>query len=462
MKFKNWILSISLVIILFGLFSFYYLHMKPARPNIILILIDALRKDHLGCYGYQKNTSPNIDLFAEEAFKFEDTISTCSWTSPSIASLFTSLYVSSHGLLTHSQKTTDILDLNLVTLAEVLKENGYTASAFVANRWIREEFNYHQGFDLFKQVGIDVYRPSAASLRERFFSWLADKPQKPFFAYLHFMDVHGPYLPPYPYNTLFTSEKGRELTPEEIVKLRYLRIGDQKDLNFYISQYDGGIRYCDYHIGKILDHLKKEKLYDESVIIITSDHGEAFFEHGACDHGFTLYNEEIRVPLLMRLPSSMPYIINEYCKPQLSDIGVTLLNLIGTKFPYQVDGQNLVSLSKKKTRQPTKKRIYSEEYMKGFPKVAVIENDRKYIYHIPQKRIVEVYNLANDDKEYNNLVSTYESGLKGQEEKEIEDWLRRKAEWRDTIINQKEQAVIDPRVREQLKSLGYLHNGEED
>ena len=127
------VLSIALIIA-FGLF--HYLKTQ-SKPNIIIILVDALRKDHLGCYGYSGNTSPNIDRFASEAIKFNNCISACSWTSPSIASLFTSLYVSSHGLMTHSNKDTDVLALELVTLAEALKENGYITAAFVANRWIR-------------------------------------------------------------------------------------------------------------------------------------------------------------------------------------------------------------------------------------------------------------------------------------------------------------------------------------
>jgi len=314
---------ILLFIILPSALLYFYFNQK-VQPNIIIIMIDALRKDHLSCYGYYRNTSPKIDEFAEDAIQFENTVSTCSWTSPSIASLFTSLYVSGHGLMTHSQKSTDILDLQFETLAEVLKKNGYMTSAFIANRWIREEFNYHQGFDTFEQVGGDIPRPSAAAVKEKAVAWLKNKAKQPFFAYIHFMDVHGPYYPPYPYNTFFTSQNKRELTLQEYTKLRYLKYEGQRDLNFYINQYDGEIRYCDYNIGKIIQYLKEADLYDDSIIILTSDHGEAFFEHGECDHGFTLYNEEIRVPLIIRFPSSADSSINDRINPQLIDIGVTI------------------------------------------------------------------------------------------------------------------------------------------
>ena len=166
-------------------------------------------------------------------------------------------------------------------------------------------------------------------------------------------------------------------------------------------------------------------------------------------------------PKVLRLPSSMDYIINEHLNPQLIDVGVTVLSLIGAQFPYTVDGLKLVSLNKKKPQKQIREKIYSEEYMKGFPKVGMIENDMKYIYNIRQKKIVEVYNLAEDDKETNNLLNTYGHDLNSQEAN-IKDWLGRKAEWRCGMINQKVRALINPSVREQLKSLGYLQNGGKD
>ena len=456
---KVFIIFILLIILLSAALLYHYSH--QVRPNLMIILIDALRKDHLGCYGYHRNTSPKIDEFARDAIRFQETISNCSWTSPSIASLFTSLYVSSHGLKTHSQKSTDILDLGFETLAEILKKHGYTTSAFITNRWIREEFNYHQGFDVFEQVAEDITRPIAASVRESVIAWLKNRPKKPFFTYIHFMDVHGPYFSPYPYNTLFTTEKKRALTPQEYNKLRYLRIEGQRDLNFYISQYDGAIRYCDYHIGKILEYLKEADLYDDSIIIVTSDHGEAFFEHGECDHGFTLYNEEIEVPLIMRLPSSMDYAINEHAKTQLIDLGVTILDIIGAGFPYEVDG---ISILLPDDGLHERQRIYSEEYMKGFPKVALIEGNMKYIFHIPEERIVEVYDLNKDDEEKNSLIGPgYPSDAYYRMKKEIRTWLEQKGALQKRISKKPDQAPIDPRTLEQLKSLGYIqYQGEND
>jgi arylsulfatase A-like enzyme len=271
------------------------------------------------------------------------------------------------------------------------------------------------------------------------------------------MDVHGPYFPPYPYNTLFTSEEKRELTPEEYMKLRYLKVEGQMDLNFYINQYDGEIRYCDYHIGKIIQFLKEKDLFKDSIIIITSDHGEAFFEHGACDHGFTLYNEEIKVPLLIRFPASFDFSIMEHKRPQLIDIGVTLLHLIGDGFPYDVDGRSLVSVSRKKDQESMRTRSFSEEYMKGIPKISMIEKDIKYIYHIPQGKIVEVYDLLEDDGEQNNLLDADSAVASySQQEEDIQTWLDRNESMRNRISKQKHQAEIDSRTLEQLKSLGYI------
>ncbi|MGA1843667.1 MAG: sulfatase [bacterium] len=446
-----------LVLAILGLAVILLYSTRVEMPNIVIILVDALRVDHLGCYGYNRDTSPNLDRFARDAIRFEGTVSTCSWTSPSIASLFTSLYVSSHGLMTHSQQRTDILAPDFETLAEVLKKRGYTTAAFVANRWIRKEFNYHQGFDLFKQVGTDMARPGAAAVRESVMEWFEPNPPPPFFLYIHFMDVHGPYIPPYPFNTMFTSKPGRKLTADEYGRLRYLRFEGQWDLNFYINQYDGEIRYCDYHIGKILDHLQESGLYDDSIIIITADHGEAFFEHGACDHGFTLYNEETMVPLLMRFPSSMACTADMSIPPQLVDIGATILSLINARFPYEVDGLCLVASPRRGNDQRTRQRIFSEEHMKGIPKVAMIEGHMKYIYHLPEERIVEAYDLQGDEGECTNLVmADRPDGVLNRKGDEIRAWLSRKSGVRKGIARTQNQAEIDPRTLEQLKSLGYI------
>jgi arylsulfatase A-like enzyme len=236
------------------------------------------------------------------------------------------------------------------------------------------------------------------------------------------------------------------------------------DLNFYINQYDGEIRYCDYHIGKIIQYVKEKGLFEDSVIIITSDHGEAFFEHGACDHGFTLYNEEIEVPLLMRLPDSMDFEINTQIKPQLIDVGVTLLNIIGAEFPYKVDGLSLITLRNDGNNEQKRHRIYSEEYMKGIPKAAMIEDDMKYIYHIPQESIVEIYNLSEDEgEEENQLMNDNLIASNVRKEKDIKTWLLHKEEQRNGISKKRQQTVIDPRTLEQLKSLGYIqHEGIQD
>ncbi|MBN2372275.1 sulfatase [bacterium] len=451
---------IALLVILLASSVYICFHIysnRRTRPNIFIILIDALREDHLGCYGYYRDTSPHIDEFARDSKKFEGVISACSWTSPSIASLFTSLYVSSHGLMTHSQKCTDILNPQFETLAEALKKKGYTTAAFIANRWIREEFNYNQGFDTFEQVGGDIPRPGAAAVKERVILWLKDRPKQPFFAYIHFMDVHGPYYPPYPYNTFFTRKNRRELTDQEYNKLRYLKYEGQRDLNFYISQYDGGIRYCDYNIGKIMQYLREAGLYNDSVIILTSDHGEAFFEHGECDHGFTLYNEEIRVPLIIRLPPSASSEINDCILPQLIDIGVTILDMIGARFPYDVDGLSLLCAIKKGKVDQWRDAQFSEEYMKGFPKAAMIKEGIKYIYNIFEGRIVEVYDMADDDREQNNLAAAHSfSDFYACIEKQIQEWLTGKECLRNKISGKRDRANIDARTLEQLKSLGYI------
>ena len=198
-------------------------------------------------------------------------------------------------------------------------------------------------------------------------------------------------------------------------------------------------------------------MYDDSIIIITADHGEAFFEHGACDHGFTLYNEEIKVPLLMRFPSSMACAADMRFPPQLVDIGATILHLIDARFPYEVDGISLVASPSMGDNERKRQRIFSEEHMKGIPKVAMIEGRMKYIYNIPEERIVEAYDLLEDEGEGTNLVMVDRPDVVlDRKERDIRAWLSQKNEVRKGIARTRDQAMIDSRTLEQLKSLGYI------
>ncbi len=254
---------------------------RPAQPNVLMIVIDSLRKDHMKSYGYERMTTPQIDRFSEDAIIFQRAVSQCSWTAPSVATLFSSLYPSTHKLvgLDHEQlrdrPLQHLLDLKITTLAEMLKEKGYATGGFVANHvWISRNNQYDQGFDVFDPIDSTDFKPRAPRLNVKALDWITQNNSRPFFAYLHYMDVHEPYDPPAPYDTLFKSDTVLKVKSSEIAQLKsghfFYETGSD-DLNHYIDLYDGEISYVDHYIGRLLNQMQEDELLKNTIVIITSD-----------------------------------------------------------------------------------------------------------------------------------------------------------------------------------------------
>jgi arylsulfatase A-like enzyme len=439
------------------------------KPNVIIILLDAARKDHLGLYGYTRNTTPNLDLLAPDSVVFTNAVTECPWTNPAIASLFTSLPPSAHGVTSyHMGKVgveTDCLNREIKTLAEILKEAGYRTGAFVANHWIGEKTLFDQGFDVFDPLGPE-FKPRAARLNKKALAWIEKNRGGPFFAYLHYFDIHGPYQPPEPYDTIFHTVPPAKFTTEQLHAMDahgggYISDGREKDggnLSYYIDKYDGEIRYVDSRIGGILSRLKELSLYDDSLIIVLSDHGEVFFEHGYYGHGYSIYSEEINIALIIKFPAKLGFQGRSGAAVSLADISTTIFEILGLRFPYPTVGQSLLG-------EPAKngtagRDLFSEELspiMKGAPKVALIKGDLKAIYRPNQSAVTEIYDLSKDPAEKSNLLKS-NPALAAAMKKEIEARLEDGRELRIKLGLIKSTAVIkDQKKIDQLRALGYIN-----
>jgi len=439
------------------------------RVNVFIIVIDALRKDHVGVYGYGRNTTPNIDRFARAATVFTNAVSECSWTHPAVASLFTSLPPSVHGVSSyHMDKTgvkTDILNPKLLTLAEAMKENGYHTGAFVANHWISERNAFHQGFDVFDPVAPE-FKPPAEKVTKKALKWITENREEPIFAYLHYFDPHGPYQPPPPYDQAFTTRPPRPFIEKgahtiDTLSGGYLSAGREKDrgnLSYYLDLYDGAILYADAQIGLLLDGLRKLDLYDNSLVVIVSDHGEAFFEHSTFDHGFTVYSEEINIPLIVKFPPPSPPRGGNGTAVSLADIGPTVLAAAGVRYHSFGAGRNLAELIKAEEQE--NKELFSEElspFMKGPAKVSLIEGKMKAIYRHASGTVEELYDLEKDPGEKKNLLKK-QPGIAAQMEKKIERRLKAGEDEREKRGLDRASTIIKDSERiEQLKSLGYIN-----
>lgn len=311
---------------------------KPLnKPNVIVITLDTLRARNLSFLGYEKLTTPHLEEFSRESILYSSAYAPTSWTLPSHASLFTGKWIHQHGADTQHQQ----LDGTQLTLAEILKGEGYQTAGFVAGPYVKARYGLSQGFDLYKdrldffeyhtlyerfsirrlfeEVCPKLFRfvfqtdgeKSAEELNEEVFEWLKNRRSGSFFLFLNYFDAHDPYtrgaeLREFPTeNAGLTADYANSL----IQKLYYdpkARVNNyrwNKELrDFMLSLYDAEIKYLDVHLGRLFERLKKLSLWENSLIVITSDHGEEFFEHGGLQHRQTLYSEVLHVPLLIKLP----------------------------------------------------------------------------------------------------------------------------------------------------------------
>jgi arylsulfatase A-like enzyme len=315
------------------------------QPNIVFIVVDALRADHVSSYGYHRQTTPNVDaLVADKGTLFTDMTAASSWTNPSNGAMLTSHTPSSIDTV-WSDMDRRIPEEEMM-LAEYLKDAGYHTAGFVSNWWVQAQFGYAQGFDTYsKTVGSELTR--ASTLNNLATEWLdenladVNNNDKLLFLFLYYMDPHTWYDPPSPYDTKYDSSYTGTLTAEVYGHGRDVV---QRDIEHLIALYDGEISYWDFHLGKMFKYLEDNGVLDNSIVVITSDHGQMFGEHGKWIHRNSLYEEVVRVPLLFSYPGTITAGQVLTTPVHMMDITPTLLDMVGLAVPSHMDGQSLLPL----------------------------------------------------------------------------------------------------------------------
>jgi arylsulfatase A-like enzyme len=454
-----------------ALAQFWKVEVEALKPNVLIVLIDALRADRLGAYGYHRDTSPNLDKLASEGARFDAAIAQASWTKPSIASMLTGLYsrqtsVSSGGWAEQGQQgavLVQALAAKHVTLAEQLASMGYETGAFGENHHLVPELGFSQGYlryDWKQPVRIGPLRQIvrrfesrfvADWINDRFFDWLDAKEGRKFFAYLHHIDVHWPYESPAPFSGMFTATPSPEdfnrskFMPDTVERLRQGGPGkiDPATLRAMSDAYDEGIRYVDDRLGKVFDELRGRGVYDDTLIIVTADHGEEFLEHGLLGHGESLYDEVIRVPLIVKFPCPGPHCAPRVVNSQveLVDVFPTVMSAVGAEAPANLVGRNLgVQAAESRT-------AYSELASM----IALRTPQWKWIYD-EQGDSGKLFNLAQDPGEANDLAER-EPALRELLSARVLDFAA--THLKDDSLGA--YAVeADEKMLENLKALGYV------
>jgi arylsulfatase A-like enzyme len=308
------------------------------RPSVLLVTLDTTRPDHLGCYGYARPTSPKLDELCADAVVYSRAYSTSSWTLPAHASLFTGRFPVSHGARYDPEGSLVLADgirgewakdfrasglaSQLPTLAEVFQKAGYATGAVVAGPWMKSVFGLSRGFDDYEDRRIARFRGRLGQeVTDTALAWLGDRADTPFFLFLNYYDPHAPYQPPpellAQFFDLDSLARGEETpSPEEVT-----------------ARYDGEIRYMDAQLGRLLDALKAWGIYTRMWIVVTADHGELFGEHGLEGHGASLYEGEIRIPMIVKPPGPLGAGERSDEPIQLTDVAPLLLEGAGVPEP---------------------------------------------------------------------------------------------------------------------------------
>jgi arylsulfatase A-like enzyme len=425
--------------------------------DIFIYLIDTLRADHLGCYGYPDSVSPHIDALAKDGVLFERAMANSPWTKPSVASLFTGVWPATHNVLVKGQS----LPAEALTLAEILRPAGTHTAAIVANGHVTEGFGFDQGFDRFMFLRpsdkSNRLPPQSDSVNAHVFRWLSSPELKrPLFLYVHTVDPHEPYDPPPSFRSRFASGiDDRSIGSRPMfVELRQntRRVTDEL-IHDMRALYAAEIAFNDDSFGRFISELKTRDLYDDALIVLLADHGEAFHEHGTWGHGKNLYGEVVDTPLIIKFPVREGLAGRRIATlAQQVDVMPTILDYLGLPVPPHVEGRSLLRLLRPEDAAASEPTGFAHLHQVGRDQEAVVEGAWKMIRNAsgPQGLSNMLYNLAADPSEQNDvlvehpIVAAY---LKAQLQ------LRR---IRTGAVLTPTVGVTDAGVEENLRALGYI------
>jgi arylsulfatase A-like enzyme/tetratricopeptide (TPR) repeat protein len=439
------------------------------RPNILLVSLDTLRADRVGAYGHPRATTPRLDALAARGVLFERAEAPSNWTLPSHYSLFSGLTPAAHGVMPDLKDVRGYIhpDRQLAVrgsgrermLAEALAEEGYRTAAVTENGWVSGRFGFDQGFQLYRSAEAgSLPATAAASLAEL----EAAGERGPWFLFVHTYAPHQPYHAPRELRTRWASPAHEGIAwPEAMVPiseynrfhLRTLFPPAPSDVRAFSDLYDGQVAWSDGLVGQLVDWLEGRGLLEQTVVVVTSDHGEEIFERGQFDHGDTLYEEVTRVPLVLHAPGRLPAGVRVRGPVSLIDLPATLLDLVGTETELG-QGRSLRSLWEGPLRSD--RTVHAQAIGHGSePLAAVWQGPLKYLRRDTAAGVDErLFDLEQDPGERRNLAAQRPDEL-----------ARLREEWREHIAQSEtiratlgaDGEELDPETLERLRSLGYAH-----
>ncbi len=430
------------------------------RPDLLVYLIDTLRADYLGVYGQERDLSPRIDAFAAGATVFANAQAQSSWTRSSVASIFTGLWPLAHG----ANRRTDKLSSEALTLAELLGAAGYRTAAFVTNPNVTPTFGFDQGFDHFEYLGEAA---TASEVSEQVLQWLDDsnaggesgaEEDRPLLLYVHTIDPHTPYVPAAELRRRFAPGISAAAARRSSQTVNDLQAGRRpvtpEALTELTSLYAAEVAAADAGFGELLDGLEGRDRLRHTAVVMLSDHGEEFYEHGNFEHGKALHVESLRVPLIIRLPAQT---VGQRCSEMVQHIDLlpTLLELAVASGPGGLGGRSLVSLldggGNASDGSLGERPHHAYLHLDGPARVAILEGGYKAIHRVQDGRLIwpRLFDLAADPEELAELEGERPLRL-GYMAAQTRARLARPGGL------SAERADLDEELRDSLRALGYL------
>ena len=412
----------------------------PSRPNILILVLDTLRADHLGLYGYGRPTSPTLDSLAASSIVFDRAVAQAGAT------------VASHASLFHSRLPSQV-GSDRPTLAELLRAGGYQTVGLTDGGFISRPYGFARGFEVWEEFG----RGGLSQSLPRLDTWLSAEVRPPWYVFLHTYDVHLPYDPPPPYDTMFLPEYegpvGPERTTEICRKIRrlYEHEGFEGEVRLtaddrrkMVSLYDGGIRYTDELVGRLLELLRTRGRLDDTVLVVLSDHGEEFWDHGSVLHGHTVYQELLHVPLVVRLPGGRGGGRRVSETVRLLDVAPTLLELAGLQPPPTFQGRSLTPQleGKLSSDRPAVSEMGALKSRIEMPWKLIVD---------PDKPRPALFDLVHDPAELADVSAQEPERLVA-----LTEALRRSLSDQLQDVPVLPHEDVSPEMREQLRELGYV------
>lgn len=448
----------------------------PERPNVIILVIDSLRADGLGLYGNERNPSPNIDALANESVVFDRAHSTAPWTLPSTATLFTGMLPDHHGVGMIRKRSTTFRE-NTQLVPEHFKDAGYATAAVTDNRLIAADRGFSPGIDHFDERSLrGGLNHGGGRVTRLALQWLERHSDENFFLYLHYFDPHWPYQAPAPYTEKYISPQMHEQMTNDLIREgnltkirrsqgridRAFNMTDPKSrlsVEYLRALYDAETSYSDSEIGKVLDYLRTTDAWDNTLVLITADHGEEFGDHGWLGHGHTMYEELLHIPLLIRFPDGTgageridaPVSNQDFAATVLGASGLPMLSNEGFS---SFDLHDALRSGRLESRGPLFASGPGIDENKGLPgkhgpAQMMLQWPQKLIYSL-DTQLLELYDLRIDPHELAPDTPESEPELIDEMLIRLDNALRRPEGWEEGVTK------MSPQLEAELRALGYV------